>query len=123
MLFSCVFVSYNLIMADMESEILNGISSKLIFPESTFARSRMSLTSTIKESPLVFMAFKYSFCFSDNSVFNTTFVNPTMAFIGVRISWLMFDKNCCFDFMASSAICVFRSARSFAFINSSFIMK
>ena len=102
-------------MAEMDNSILKGICSKVIFPASTFAKSRMSLISTINASPLIFMAVKYSFCFADKSVFNTTFVNPIMAFIGVRISWLMFDRNCCFAFTASSAIRVASSAISVAF--------
>ena len=98
----------------MESDILKGICSKVIFPASTFARSSISLMSTIKASPLIFMDVRYSFCFADNSVFNNTFVNPIIAFIGVRISWLILDKNCCFVFTAFSAISVAFSALIFA---------
>ncbi len=94
----------------MEIAILKGICSNDIFPASTFARSRISLIKTIKASPLILMAFKYSFCLTDKSVFNTTLVKPIMAFIGVRISWLIFDKNCCLAFTASSAIIVAFSA-------------
>ncbi len=43
-----------------------------------------------------------------------------MAFIGVRISWLILLKNCCFAFTASSAICVLCSALLFAFKSSFF---
>ena len=70
----------------MEAFILKGVFSKTILPASTFAKSSMSFISTIKASPLIFIAVKYSFCLADNSVFNTTFVNPIIAFIGVRIS-------------------------------------
>ena len=101
-------------MADIEDTSLNGIFSKVIFPESTFARSSISLINTINELPLNFIAFRYSLCFADKSVFKTTLVNPMMAFMGVRISWLMFDKNCCFAFTASSAIFVAISALLFA---------
>ena len=73
-------------MEVMEGTILKGVCSKTIFPASTFAKSRISLMSTINESPLIFMASKYSFCFMDKSVFDNTFVNPIIAFIGVRIS-------------------------------------
>ena len=94
----------------MDAAILKGVCSNVIFPASTFARSSISLMSTINESPLIFMALKYSFCFNVKSVFNSTFVNPIIAFMGVRISWLMLDKNCCFDFTAFSAISVALSA-------------
>ena len=105
-------------MADMDNSILKGICSKVIFPEFTFAKSKISLIRTINASPLTFIAFKYSFCFSDNSVFNTTLVKPIIAFIGVLISWLIFDRNCCLAFTASSAICLSCSALLFATINS-----
>ena len=102
--FSWIFVSNKCSMADMDKAILKAVCSKVIFPASTFARSSISLMSTINASPLIFMAVKYSFCFAVRSVFNTTFVNPMIAFIGVRISWLIFERNCCFAFTASSAI-------------------
>ena len=73
-------------MAAMDADILNGISSNDILPASTLARSSISLISTISELPLSFMAVKYSRCFAVSSVFKTTLVNPTIAFIGVRIS-------------------------------------
>ncbi len=101
-------------MAAMDRSILNGICSNVILPASTFAKSRISLMSTINASPLNLMASKYSFCFADIFVFNSTLVNPIIAFIGVRISWLMFDKNCCFAFTASFAIIVALSAFNFA---------
>ena len=37
-------------------------------------------------------------------------VIPTMAFIGVRISWLMFERNSLLAFVARSAFCRARSA-------------
>ena len=101
-------------MAEIDAAILNGVCSKVIFPASTFAKSRMSLISTIKASPLILMASKYSFCLTDNSVFSKTLVNPIIAFIGVRISWLMFDKNCCLAFTAFSAVRVALSAFTLA---------
>ena len=106
-------------MPEMDSNKLKEICSNVIFPASTLARSRMSLIKTINASPDILIAFKYSFWFLFKSVFNTTLVNPTIAFIGVLISWLIFDKNCCFAFTASSAICFSCSALFFAFSNSS----
>ena len=101
-------------MDESEAATLNGICSKSILPASTFAKSNMSLISTINVSPLILMAVKYSFCLAVKSVFKTTFVNPIMAFMGVRISWLILDKNCCFAFTAFSAIIVAYSALFFA---------
>ncbi len=112
--FSWILVSNKWSIADMDDAILKGVCSKVIFPASTLARSSMSLISTINASPLILIAVKYSFCFAERSVFNTTLVNPIIAFIGVRISWLMFDKNCCFAFTASSAMRVALSALRFA---------
>ena len=112
--FSQIFVSNKCNIAEIDKAILKGVCSKVIFPASTFAKSSMSLINTIRASPDIFIADKYSFCFAVNSVFKSTFVNPMIAFIGVRISWLMFDKNCCFAFTAFSAINVALSALPFA---------
>ncbi len=68
----------------MDNSILNGVCSNVNFPESTFARSSISLIRTISASPLILIAVRYSFCLADKSVFNTTLVNPIMAFMGVR---------------------------------------
>ena len=101
--FSLILVSNKCSMVVIETAILKGVCINTIFPASTFARSRMSLIRKIKVSPLVLMADIYSSCFDERSVLNNTFVKPIIAFIGVRISWLMLDKNCCFDFIAFSA--------------------
>ena len=112
--FSRIFDSNRCSMAEIDNDSLNGTISNTIFPASTFARSSMSFNNTISASPLSLMAVRYSFCSSVRVVLSTTFVNPMMAFIGVRISWLIFDKNCCLAFMAFSAKIVALSALLFA---------
>ena len=61
--FSCVFISNRLNIAAMDADNLNGISCKINFPASTYARSSMSLINTIKESPDILIACIYFFCF------------------------------------------------------------
>ena len=102
--FSFIFVSNKCNIDGIVFVKLKGICSKTIFPASTFAKSKMSLIKTINASPLILIAEKYSFCFSVNSVFKSTFVKPIIAFIGVRISWLILERNCCLERTATSAI-------------------
>ncbi len=102
--FSLIFVPNKWSMVETEVASLKEVLSKVIFPASTLARSSKSSMSKTNSSLLVLIAVKYSFCFCDNSDRDSTLVNPMIAFIGVRISWLMFDKNCCLALMASSAL-------------------
>ena len=105
-------------MVAIASAKSKGVCSKTIFPESTLAKSRISFMSAIKAAAATLMAVTYCFWVSFKAVFSTTFVNPKMAFIGVRISWLMFERNSCLAFTAFSAILVFSSALFLAIIKS-----
>ena len=80
-------------------------------PASILARSRISLINCNSRSLLLLMILIYS---SLSSIFSVTANNPekpTIAFNGVRISWLIFAKNA--DFKRSDS-----SAFSFAFLSS-----
>ena len=58
--------------------------------------------------------FRYSRCTGASSVSSTKSVMPMMAFIGVRISWLMLARKALFARLAASAA-------SFAFCNSAWV--
>ncbi len=82
----------------------NSMYSTLIFPASIFEKSKISLIITNRLSALCVIAFKY-LSWSGRGVFsNNSLVIPTMAFIGVRISWLILAMNCCLSFADCSAI-------------------
>ena len=72
-------------------------------PASIFEKSRMSLMSDSRASPLFRTISAYSRCSAVRSVSSRSPVMPMMPFIGVRISWLMFARNSLFARLAASA--------------------
>ena len=91
---------------------------RLILPLSIFDISNTSLISPSKcllESMILRRQF---FTWSLLSILAVAIaVMPTMAFIGVRISWLIFDKNSLLALFAFSASCLARSASTLTFSN------
>ena len=77
-----------------------------ILPFSSFDISRMSLTISKRALPLVSIVFRYCNCFSERESLleRRISVIPTMAFIGVLISWETTETNLLFDRLASSAL-------------------
>jgi hypothetical protein len=76
-------------------------------PDSIFEKSRTSLMIASNDSPLPRTVSTYSACSASSCVSSRRLVIPMIAFIGVRISWLMFARN---DALARAAA----SAASFA---------
>ncbi len=70
---------------------------------SIFEKSRMSLMSDRRASPLFRTISAYSRCSAVRSVSRRSPVMPITPFIGVRISWLMFARNSLFARLAPSA--------------------
>ncbi len=91
---------------------LKVISSSSIFPASILLKSRISLIIASKFSPENFKRLRLSIWSSLGSSSSIRFVNPIIAFMGVRISWLIVLKNILFALDASSAL-------SFASFNAS----
>ena len=80
---------------------LHNFSSRWIFPLSIWLISSMSLIRLSRWFPEVWIFFRYSETCSFWSIcVMARFVNPTMAFIGVRMSWDIFDKNTLFALLA-----------------------
>ena len=86
--------------------------SRLSLPASIFEKSRMSLINASRDSPDLRTMVRYSRCSSVSGVSSASSVMPMMAFIGVRISWLMFARKPLLARLAASAA-------SLAFCNSS----
>ena len=74
-----------------------GSGCNCITPASIFDMSRMSLMSWSKESALERMDCRYCRCFGSRKSPCSNSLKPRMAFIGVRISWLMFARNMVFS--------------------------
>ena len=90
-------------------------------PASTFDRSRMSLISSTRCLPLEWIVSRCrraSRSFLPQPRFSTS-VKPRMAFIGVRISWLMLARKSLFARFAASASS--RAWRSSTFCSSSWV--
>ena len=81
------------------------------FPDSMRERSRMSFMSCNNRLLFFWMMFRYSAFSTSSSVKAMISENPTIAFKGVRISWLILARNT--DFMRSAS-----SARCFASMSS-----
>ena len=96
----------------------NGTDSSSILPDSILARSRMSLMITSRLAPLFLITCRYFSCCSFNGDFISRLVRPTMAFIGVRISWLIFARNCWRNFCVSMRLSRVMDNSSFVFLNS-----
>ena len=83
---------------------LNGALFKVILPDSIFAMSRMSLISASRCSPLRLMIRTYFMCFGASSGSRSrSCEKPRIAFIGVRISWLMLARKALFARLAAFA--------------------
>ncbi len=74
-----------------------------ILPASTFDKSRMSLISVsrLREADLISQAYSHTLRPRLSSMMMS--LNPTMAFIGVRISWDMLARNALLAKFACSA--------------------
>ncbi len=73
----------------------------------------MSLMSVSSASADFRTSSRYSDCSGDSCVSSTSSVMPIMAFIGVRISWLMLARKSLLDRLAASAAArAFRSSAS-----------
>ena len=73
-------------------------------PLSIFDISSTSLINSNKCFEEIPILYRQSFTFSRSSMWiSASFVIPTIAFIGVRISWDMLDRNTLFDALACSA--------------------
>ena len=94
------------------SEILNGRTSSVSLPASILEKSRMSLISLSSVSAARRIEVMYSYCLRSSGVSSASFENPSTAFMGVRISWLMFARKALFASVAASAICRCLSACS-----------
>ena len=85
------------------SRRLKSMASSASLPASIFEKSRMSLMMSSSDSVLLRIVSTYSRCSCVSRVSVSRPVMPVMAFIGVRISWLMFARNCALVFADSSA--------------------
>ena len=85
---------------DMGSYSSSRISS---LPDSILEKSRISLIMVSNASPEFLILFRYSRTLGASSSRKTISVMPTIAFMGVRISWDMLDKNSDFAALAISA--------------------
>ena len=101
--FSCARTANTFIVSATVSRNLNSTRSNSSFRASTFEKSRMSLIKSRSDAAEVFTVVRYSRCSAVNLVSKANSVMPTMAFIGVRISWLMFARNSLLARVASSA--------------------
>ena len=90
-------------MLPTTSRRLNGMCSKSSRPASILEKSRISSISVSSASDDCFTSDRYSRCSALRSVSSASSVMPMMAFIGVRISWLMFARKSLFARLAASA--------------------
>ena len=80
-----------------------GSGRSSITPASIFDMSRMSLMSSSNESALERMDCRYCRCLGSRKSFCNNSLKPRMAFIGVRISWLMLARKVVFSWLLCSA--------------------
>ena len=93
-------------LASRRCLIFTGSRSSSILPDSTLARSRMSLIKLRRWLPLSYMAAAYPFSSSSRLLISSswrTWEKPIMAFRGVRSSWDMLARNSDFAWLADSA--------------------
>ena len=76
-----------------QSRRLNGSCSRSSLPASIFEKSRMSSIRCSSASPLEWTTSANSRCSPVSSVSSSRPVIPMMAFIGVRISWLIVARK------------------------------
>ena len=88
-----------------------GASTNSIVPVSIFDRSRISLINWRSKSLLFSMIWMYSSFSLSSSTVASSFEKPTIAFSGVRISWLILARNTDLRRLDSSA-CSFVSINS-----------
>ena len=100
-------------MHSLKSKISFSSSS---FPASIFEKSRMSLMTVKRLSPLLRMISMNSRCSVLSGVSSRSEVIPITPFIGVRISWLMVARNWLFARLASTAslVAIFASLTAFS---------
>ena len=72
-------------------------------PASIFERSRMSPTSCNSKALLFLMMLRYSFFSSSSCASASSSEKPTIAFSGVRISWLILARNALLSVLLRSA--------------------
>ena len=105
------------------SNELNAYSTGIIsiLPASIFEKSKMSLTIPSKEFPalLIFSAYSRMVSFSDSRRI-ISFI-PKIALMGVRISWLIFERNCDLDLLAALAAMTASFNASFFDLSSSVV--
>ena len=96
----------------------HGFSSRCILPLSIRLISRTSLIRLSRWFPDVIIFFRYSFTWSFWSMWVVaSAVNPTMAFMGVRISWDILDRNVLLALFARFACKRASSSRFFCSIS------
>ena len=100
------------------SRTLKVCASIAIMPASIFDISRMSLMLVSRFSPADFMVFTNSFSSAPSFLLDNRSEKPMMAFMGVRISWLILARKASFNLPDSSAFSVACSAVLLASINS-----
>jgi len=94
------------------------IFSSSSLPASIFEKSRMSLMMDNRASPESCMVLTYCSWVSDSFVSPRISAMPMMPLSGVRISWLMWARNCDLAADAAAAACVSCSASMICFCNS-----
>ena len=83
---------------------LKGVSSSTTLPASILLKSRMSLTSTRRPSAVNFSICISSTCSGRGLSSSSEWLIPITALRGVRISWLIIERNCDLASAASSAL-------------------
>ena len=104
----------NCLMPLQKVSRLTGAFLIVISPDSTRDKSRISLMRLIRRLLLLSMISRYFMRSSGESVSAMTREKPSMAFNGVRISWLMLARKRDFILLAFSALDAF-SSYSFSF--------
>ena len=111
---------------DLQSRLMLHVSSsRLILPLSIFERSSTSLMRFSRASEFsLMMLLKWFFSSSVNSspCLARRLEKPTMAFSGVRISWLMLARKADFMRLASSALFLATSSSLPFWMRASFIL-
>jgi hypothetical protein len=92
--FSVAFSKKENLMLSNNCTILNSVTSNFISSFSIALKSSISSKCTSRLSPDNLIACKYPSCSVVGLVCNNNSVKPIIAFIGVRTSWLIVDKNC-----------------------------
>ncbi len=101
--FSSAFVIINSSDSSKQSRRLKTCCSSSIRPASILEKSKISLISVSNVSLLIRTVSTYSCCSASRLVSSNRLVSPIIAFIGVRISWLIFARNSVFIRLADSA--------------------